>query len=117
MPQMNKTVWMTEKRNLWCTLNASVITEDGDFIPKGTPVSVIGWDQEKDNNILVRTTVYMYADDMGEDENGNPLSGVSVIIAGQKGGTSTDISGGFSIAASENSVLSFSFVITCTRLE
>jgi len=50
---------------LECALVSHVITEEGDFIPKGTPVIVIGWKDETGNNaseILVYATAYMYAD-------------------------------------------------------
>ncbi|MEO6289722.1 MAG: SusC/RagA family TonB-linked outer membrane protein [Ginsengibacter sp.] len=45
-----------------------------------------------------------------KDENGNPLSGVSVSIIGENGGVSTDGQGNFSINVTEEAVLSFSHV-------
>ncbi|HEY4334696.1 MAG TPA: TonB-dependent receptor [Puia sp.] len=44
------------------------------------------------------------------DENGKPLAGVSVIIKGQKTGTTTDDNGNFQISAEGNPKLVFSFV-------
>lgn len=44
------------------------------------------------------------------DENSQPLPGVSVKIKGAAGGAMTDVSGKFSIAASTNAVLEFSYV-------
>ena len=42
------------------------------------------------------------------DEKGNPLPGVSVLIKGSKKGTSTDFDGAFSLVASKGDVLVFS---------
>lgn len=47
---------------------------------------------------------------MVKDDKGIPLAGVSVSIAGQRGGVSTDDKGNFSISVSETAELSFSFV-------
>lgn len=44
------------------------------------------------------------------DAKGEPLIGVSVVIAGQKGGTITDINGDFSIKAATGSKLQISYV-------
>ncbi|HVV03968.1 MAG TPA: SusC/RagA family TonB-linked outer membrane protein, partial [Puia sp.] len=44
------------------------------------------------------------------DNNGNPLSGASVIVKGTSRGTSTDASGAFTITASPGEVLEFSMV-------
>lgn len=55
---------------LFCTLKNSIRTRDGDFVPAGTPVQVIGW---ADNGewVEVRADAYMYADsfDMESVEN------------------------------------------------
>lgn len=48
-----------------------------------------------------------------DSADGNPLGGVSVVLAGTKTGTTTDINGNFSLpvsAGSQNTVLEFSFV-------
>ena len=45
-----------------------------------------------------------------KDEKGLPLSGVSVLIVGQKKGSNTDDNGDFSINVSDNDVLSFSYI-------
>lgn len=44
------------------------------------------------------------------DESGVPLPGVNVVIKGTETGTSTDFDGNYSISASEDDVLIFSFV-------
>ncbi len=43
------------------------------------------------------------------DEEGNPLSGVSVIVQGSTKGTLTDVNGNFELNAPEDAVLAFSF--------
>jgi TonB-linked SusC/RagA family outer membrane protein len=45
-----------------------------------------------------------------KDENGQPVSGVSVTIKGREVGTTTDKAGNFSIAALSSDVLSFSLI-------
>jgi TonB-linked SusC/RagA family outer membrane protein len=45
-----------------------------------------------------------------QDENGNPLAGVSVTVVGENRGVSTDDGGNFSINAPADAVLSFSYV-------
>ena len=44
------------------------------------------------------------------DESGVPLPGVNVVIKGTETGTSTDFDGNYSISASEDDILLFSFV-------
>jgi len=44
------------------------------------------------------------------DENGNPLSGVSIVIQNSKNGTSTGLDGSFQIAAAEGQTLVLSYV-------
>jgi TonB-linked SusC/RagA family outer membrane protein len=44
------------------------------------------------------------------NEKGEPLAGVSVVIAGKEGGTSTDSKGYFKIEADENDVITLSYV-------
>lgn len=52
---------MSEKLKMICTLKRHIITDEGDFIPEGAPVQVIGWaDDEK--SVEVRAGAYMYAD-------------------------------------------------------
>ena len=45
-----------------------------------------------------------------KDENGKPLTGVSVSVAGERVAVSTDDKGDFSITVPDNAVLSFSYV-------
>lgn len=55
---------------LMCRLRRHVITTEGDFVPAGTPVKVMGWRGNDTNGsgatgepmIEVRTAAYMYAD-------------------------------------------------------
>ena len=42
--------------------------------------------------------------------NGEPLIGVGVVIKGSQSGTMTDINGAFSLSATPNDVLVFSFI-------
>lgn len=53
---------MNRIQKLVCTLTRHIITDEGDFIPKGTPVEVLQWNQADSNFIVVRTSVYMYTD-------------------------------------------------------
>ena len=51
---------------LWCTLKRSVVTEDADFIPEGTPVQVMCWDYEDEDDerpptqIVVQANILMF---------------------------------------------------------
>ncbi|MEP7229690.1 MAG: SusC/RagA family TonB-linked outer membrane protein [Ginsengibacter sp.] len=49
------------------------------------------------------------------DARGNPLSGVSIAVEGSSVGTSTDISGNYSINVPDNGTLVFSFIGFITR--
>lgn len=60
---------------LVCRLRAHVITADGDFVPAGTPVKVMGWagndthgtGASDDAQVEVRASAYMYADQFDYD--------------------------------------------------
>jgi hypothetical protein len=52
---------------LVCTLKTHVLTGEGDFIPAGTPVQVVGW-AEDGNQIEVRAAAYMYAGEYDYEE-------------------------------------------------
>jgi hypothetical protein len=52
---------MAEALKLICTLKTHIVGPEGDFIPAGTPVQVIGWDDDG-KRIEVRTTAHVYAD-------------------------------------------------------
>lgn len=70
----------TDSMTLVCRLVRHIITDDGDFIPAGTPVMVLGWsgnDQDSPESpgrtperIAVRTAAYMYADTFDYDGDG-----------------------------------------------
>ena len=55
---------------LVCRLRSHVITTDGDYVPAGTPVKVMGWTgndthgagASADAQVEVRASAYMYAD-------------------------------------------------------
>jgi hypothetical protein len=61
---------MPQPLSLTCALRSHVITDEGDFLPAGTPVQVIGWtasDREQDDSnggerqgVEVRAEVYMH---------------------------------------------------------
>lgn len=63
-------------RKMICTLREHVITDEGDFLPAGTPVQVVGWgDGDKDDpaahdggKVLVRSMAYMWADQFSVGE-------------------------------------------------
>lgn len=57
-----------------CRLREHVVTGEGDFIPAGTPVQVVGWaDGDNYGKIEVRTEAYMWCDTFSMDavENGD----------------------------------------------
>jgi hypothetical protein len=56
---------MAEALKLICTLKTHIVGPEGDFIPAGTPVQVIGWDDDG-KNIEVRTTAHVYAQGWAE---------------------------------------------------
>lgn len=56
---------MSNKKMI-CTLVKHVITDEGDFIPAGMPVSVLQW-SHSDHQIFVRVYRYMYADSIGHE--------------------------------------------------
>ena len=66
----------TETHTLTCRLRECVITDEGDFIPAGTPVMVLGWTGNDTNGggaigdakVEVRAAAYMYADTFDFDD-------------------------------------------------
>ena len=74
---------------LICKLVKSVVTDDGDYIAKGTPCEVLCWSSGEDlervteqSRIDVRVKAYMYADDLGSDNYGpKPVIGKGLVIA------------------------------------
>jgi hypothetical protein len=65
----------TTTYTLTCRLREFVITDEGDFIPAGTPVKVMGWTGNDTNGdgaggdakVEVRASAYMYADTFDYD--------------------------------------------------
>ncbi len=51
---------------LFCKLTSSVITKDGDFVPRGSIVQVLSWMPTNDGSkrVMCLTTVHMYASDI-----------------------------------------------------
>lgn len=67
---------------LICKLKKPYISDDGDFVPAGTSVSVLCWDQEKYGRITVKSDVYMYADDLGgEGDKITPVIGQGLVFS------------------------------------
>ena len=58
---------MANTHILFCTLINHVETDEGDFIPAGTPVQVLQW-SDKGKTIWVRCEAYMYGDGVKEDK-------------------------------------------------
>ena len=52
------------KNKLTCKLKKHIVTDEGDFIPEGTPVTVFGWGSEsRAGKIECRAVAYVYADE------------------------------------------------------
>jgi hypothetical protein len=47
---------------MFCRLDEHIVTEDGDFIPKRTPVRVLYWSPDDDKLLRVEPTAHIYAD-------------------------------------------------------
>lgn len=71
--------------------------------------TIVLWKKEANNNVNAPPS---FVDIKGKvtTAEGQPLSGVSVIVKGTARGTTTDRNGGFSITASKEDVLIFSYV-------
>jgi hypothetical protein len=52
---------------MFCRLDETHITEDGDYIPKGTPVRVLYWSSDKQGLLRVETTAHIYADSSDDE--------------------------------------------------
>jgi hypothetical protein len=63
---------------MFCRLDETHITEDGDFIPKGTPVRVLCWSPEKEGLIRVETTAHIYAE--SSDDEHQSFAGYGMLI-------------------------------------
>jgi len=52
------------RNEMFCRLDETHITEDGDYIPKGTPVRVLYWSQDKleEGLLRVEATAHMYSE-------------------------------------------------------
>jgi hypothetical protein len=55
------------RNEMFCTLDETHI-EDGDYIPKRTPVRVLCWSKEAEGLIRVETTAHMYSDYCDDDD-------------------------------------------------
>lgn len=70
-------------QELYCRLTEFKSTEEGDFIPKGTPVQVLGWSDKKEGFLICRTSVYIYTDSLPNDFrkwNGNVNDGLYIDV-------------------------------------
>ena len=56
------------RNEMFCRLDETHETSGGDYIPKGTPVRVLGWSTEAEGLIRVEPTVHMYSDRCYSDE-------------------------------------------------
>lgn len=69
-------------QKLICKLKKPYISADGDFVPAGTSVSVLCWDDKKYGRITVKSDVYMYADNLGvESDEITPVIGQGLIFS------------------------------------
>jgi hypothetical protein len=55
------------RNEMFCRLDEAVITDDGDFIPKRTPVRVLYWSTEAEGLIRVEPTAHMYSDSCDDE--------------------------------------------------
>jgi hypothetical protein len=54
---------MAKDNEMFCRLKWTHVTEDGDYIPQGTPVRVLYWSPDTDSGLLrVEATAYMYCE-------------------------------------------------------
>jgi len=53
---------------MFCRLDETHVTDDGDFIPKRTLVRVLCWSTEAEGLIRVEVTAHMYSDYCDSDE-------------------------------------------------
>jgi hypothetical protein len=81
---------------LSCRLRECVITDEGDFIPAGTPVKVMGWkgngstdteptaarrrEMVKRPKITVRASAYMYSQSFDYEDGGRSAVGIGLFI-------------------------------------
>ena len=61
---------MANINKMICRLINHVETEEGDFIPAGTPVQVLQW-SDKGKTILVRCSSYMFSYGVEDDKLGS----------------------------------------------
>lgn len=65
-----------KKYHLTCTLKTHVITDDGDFLPAGTPVTVYGWNDPcgpDRGKLECRAFAYVYAGEFSHPSHGVTL--------------------------------------------
>ena len=71
---------MAKYDEMFCRLDETHITEDGDYIPKRTPVRVLGWSTEVEGLIRVEATAYMYSDYSKDDDDFQSFVGTKLLI-------------------------------------
>jgi hypothetical protein len=76
------------KVRLNCTLREHVVTDDHDFVPAGTPVTILGWATgEQDRGLIeVRAAAYVHngdwdSQDVTESGLDNPATGSGLYLA------------------------------------
>ena len=80
MPLLPKGVCDMSRNEMFCTLDETHVTEDGDYIPKRTPVRVLGWSTETEGLIRVEATAYMYSDYCKDDDDFRSFIGTGMLI-------------------------------------
>jgi len=56
------------RNEMFCRLDETHVTSDGDFIPKRTPVRVLCWSPDDDKLLRVEATCHMYCDCDDDDD-------------------------------------------------
>ena len=65
---------MSERPKMFCKLKRWYDSGDGDFIPEGMIVEVLGWATDC-TSVTVRTEKYMYADSFGTEPHSDDYVG------------------------------------------
>ncbi len=65
---------------MFCRLDETHETSGGDYIPKGTPVRVLGWSEEAEGLIRVEAKAYMYSDYSKDDDDFQSFIGTGMLI-------------------------------------
>lgn len=66
------------KYHLKCRLTEWHKTDEGDFIPAGTPVTVLGWSDEDEGMLDVQCAAYVFAGDDHRGDRPSPCVGTGL---------------------------------------